>query len=201
MLPCLRHAASVPPRRICIRAFSGADFQRILSQTLDPIAQSTPVETSPQPSPSIQHEVEIPPSDDPLLHYLTSCIMRRGRRARASRTTSKVLLYLHTLTRAPPLPIFRKAIEMASPAVRVVNNKTGAKVIPTPLPLSEKQRTRYAVEWILAASDSKPGITLEERLARELIAVVKGKSSALDKKEAVHRTAMVNRGNIRATRM
>ena len=75
----------------------------------------------------------------------------------------------------------------------MVNNRSGAKVIPTPLPLSEKQRTRYAVHWILKASNGKPGRSLEERLAREIIAVSKGQSSALEEKLRVHRSAMVNR--------
>jgi len=49
------------------------------------------------------------------------------------------------------------------------------------------------VRWILEASDSKPGKTLEERLAREVIAVIEGNSKALAKKMELHRFAMVNR--------
>jgi small subunit ribosomal protein S7 len=127
--------------------------------------------------------------------------MKHGRRAKASRVTSKTLLYIHTLTRAPPLPIFRKAIELAAPAVRMVNNRSGAKTIPTPLPLSEKQRTRCAMQWILKASNGKAGRTLEERLARELVAVVRGQSAALEEKMRMHKSATVNRGNVKATRM
>jgi hypothetical protein len=59
--------------------------------------------------------------------------------------------------------------------------------------LGEKQRTRFAVKWILEACDSKPGKTLEERLAREVIAVLEGNSRALAKKLELHRTAMINR--------
>lgn len=143
--------------------------------------------------PSLSDAPVIPPAEDPLLHYVTSNIMQGGRRAKASRITSKTLLYIHTLTREPPLPLFRKAIELAAPAVRMVNNRMGAKSVPTPLPLSEKQRTRCAVKWILKASNNKPGRTLEERLARELVAVVRGQSAALEEKLRVHKSAMINR--------
>ena len=49
------------------------------------------------------------------------------------------------------------------------------------------------MRWILEASDSKPGKTLEERLAREVIAILEGNSKALAKKMELHRVAMVNR--------
>ncbi|KAF8638902.1 hypothetical protein AX17_001953 [Amanita inopinata Kibby_2008] len=199
MLPCVRLSFRQP-----VRALSTAPSNNpkiILDEALRSIGVPLEKVASPAHVASRSSTVEIPPAEDPLLHYLTSNIMRNGRRAKASRVTSNTLLYIHTLTRAPPLPIFRKAIELVSPAVRMVNNKTGAKSIPTPLPLSEKQRTRYAIQWILQASNAKPGRTLEERLARELIAVVKGQSSALEEKMRLHRTAMVNRGNIKATHM
>ena len=49
------------------------------------------------------------------------------------------------------------------------------------------------MQWILEASNTKPGKTLEERLAREIIAVLEGNSKALAKKMELHRFAMVNR--------
>ncbi|KAF8352180.1 ribosomal protein S7 domain-containing protein [Amanita rubescens] len=172
-----------------------------LTNTLATIGVPSLPPSKQRPSlPSVPDVPDIPPAEDPLLHYVTSNIMQGGRRAKASRITSKTLLYIHTLTREPPLPLFRKAIELAAPAVRIVNNSWGAKSVPTPLPLSEKQRTRYAVRWILKASNGKPGRTLEERLARELIAVVRGQSAALDDKLRVHKSAMINRGNVKRIR-
>jgi Ribosomal protein S7p/S5e len=91
------------------------------------------------------------------------------------------------------MPILREAILMASPAVRSMIHRRGAKNVVKPVALGEKQRTRFALQWILAASDKKSGQTVEERLAREFIAVLQGTSDALRKKEEVHRFAMVNR--------
>lgn len=102
-------------------------------------------------------------------------------------------MHIHGYTRAQPLPILREAIIAASPAVRVVMHKRGAKSIPKPMALNEKQRIRYGVEWILNASEKKAGKSLEVRLAKEMVAVVQGTSEALKKKEEVHRFAMLNR--------
>lgn len=157
----------------------------IASQQTSPVAS-----TSKANSPVM---LNIPPAEDPLLHYLTSSIMKHGRRAKAARVTSRALLHLHSFTRSEPLPLFREAILAASPAVKCLSHRHGSKNVFKPVALGEKQRTKFAVKWILEASDSKPGKTLEERLAREVIAVIEGNSRALAKKNELHRIAMVNR--------
>lgn len=157
----------------------------IASQQTSPVAS-----TSKGNLPAI---LNIPPAEDPLLHYLASSIMKHGRRSKAARITSRTLLHLHSFTRSEPLPLLREAIFAASPAVKCLSHRYGSKNVYKPIALGEKHRTRFAVKWILEASDSKPGKTLEERLAREVIAVLEGNSRALSKKAELHRIAMVNR--------
>ena len=137
--------------------------------------------------------LDIPPVEDPLLQFMTNTIMRHGKRKRASRTVSRMLLWVHSLTRAPPLEIVREAVLLAAPAVRTMSHTHGGKIIARPIALSEKQRTRYALKWILKACDNRPGQTLEERLAREIISIVQGTSSVLLEKERAHTFATVNR--------
>nr|GAT50430.1 ribosomal protein [Mycena chlorophos] len=156
--------------------------------------------------------MNVPPPEDPLLHMLASHIMRHGERAKATRTVSRTLLHIFTLTRAPPLPILREAVLYASPAVKTVTKTHGARVVSTPMALSEKQRTHYGIKQLLDACDSRPGRKLEERLAREAVDILQkvhvsieaGQKSgetkwggALDKKNEQHKLAMVNRGTVR----
>jgi len=149
--------------------------------------------TTPFVTPAPPPVLDIPPAEDPLLQFMTNTIMRHGKRKRASNIVSRMLLWVHSLTRAPPLEIFREAVLLAAPAVRTMSHTHGGKIVSRPIALSEKQRTRYALKWILKACDNRPGQTLEERLAREIIATVQGTSSVLIEKERVHTFAMVNR--------
>ncbi|EMD34728.1 hypothetical protein CERSUDRAFT_67159 [Gelatoporia subvermispora B] len=144
--------------------------------------------------------------------------MRHGNRQQANRIVSRMLLRLHAMTRAPPLPVVRKAVLAMAPALRCVSTKIAARSIVTPMPLSEKQRTHYAVDWILEASKNKPGESLDERLAHQVVAIVSEleklsaltpadpdyaktmMDSALRKKYEVHKLAMMNRGNVRVSR-
>lgn len=135
----------------------------------------------------------VPPDEDPLLNYFASRIMKHGRRQRANRVISRTLLHIHAFTRAPPLPIFREAVLAAAPAVRLVSQRHSTKTIYTPVAISERKRTWYAVEWLLNASATRAGKTLEERLAREMLGVLQGESGALTKKKELHTMALVNR--------
>ena len=151
---------------------------------------STSVATTLPPDPS---QMLIPPVSDPLLHFLASSLQHHGKRAKAERIVSRTLLYIHALTRAPPLPILRHALITASPAVKCITHKRAGKNVVRPAALTEKQRVRAGIHSVLSASKNKSGKTLEERLAREIIAVVNGDSKAITDKELAHKHAMVNR--------
>ncbi|KAG8907478.1 hypothetical protein FRB99_004054 [Tulasnella sp. 403] len=138
----------------------------------------------------------IPPAEDPLLSLCANVIMKHGERHKAMRLITETLTYLHAITLSPPLPIFREAIQLASPMVKIVTIRKPSKNVLAPRPLNDRQRTKAAFRWIVAASEKKPGKMLVHRLAKEIIAVVKGDSDVLQKKEEVHRQAVANRANI-----
>ncbi|RDB19391.1 37S ribosomal protein S7, mitochondrial [Hypsizygus marmoreus] len=208
MIPSLglRAARCLPRYTRAISTGGSANDQSIMSEAYSalglPSGEPTATPPTPAPAPAASSSssptsniMDIPPAEDPLLHYFTSSLVRHGHRAKAARITSETLLHLHAFTRAPPLPILQQAILAASPAVRTLMHRQGGKTVAKPVALGEKQRTKFAVHAILKASENKPGRTVQERLARELIAILQGNSEALKKKIEVHRFAMVNRGN------
>jgi len=135
----------------------------------------------------------IPPRNDPLLEYIANHIMRSGHKHRAQRIVANTLAEIHRLTGANPLPILRSAIFRASPSVRVASMKKGAKTRLVPVPLADKQRTFYAVKWVLKQSDKRGEQRLEQRLAKEVIAIIEGSSRVLNQKAEVHKVALANR--------
>lgn len=135
----------------------------------------------------------IPPAADPLLTLLACVIMRHGEKHKASRIITDTLAYLHSITLSPPLPILREAIELVAPSVKVVTLRKPSKNVLSPRPLTERQRAKVAFKWILKASENRPERSVTQRLAKELVHVLRGESNALRQKEEVHRQAVVNR--------
>ncbi|KAF7441296.1 hypothetical protein PC9H_001645 [Pleurotus ostreatus] len=206
MLASVRAATRAAPR--CIRTIStgSAGDTKTFQDAYMAFGASLPnavAKTSPVPQPTLMTSggpsiMDIPPAEDPLLNYFTSSIMQDGKRARAARITSRMLLHIHAATGADPVPTLREAVRLASPAVKSLIHRVASKNVAKPVALGEKQRVRYAVQWILKASEKKAGRTIEERLAKEIIGITKGSSEVLKTKEEVHRFAMVNRGNARS---
>jgi len=121
--------------------------------------------------------------------------MRSGKRHKATRQVSDTLSTIHFLTKSSPLPILRKAIELSSPEVKLVTLKQRNKNVPQPRPLTSRQRTGQAIRWIIKASHARSDFQLEHRLAKEIVAIVKGDSHCLKWKDEQHKVALANRAN------
>ncbi|QRV81979.1 ribosomal protein S7p/S5e [Ceratobasidium sp. AG-Ba] len=139
---------------------------------------------------------QLPATADPLLDFTAALLQKHGERTKAERTVTNILQHIHILTGgAPALPIFREAVRLVSPSVKVVTQKRRAKNLPTPRPLTERARTRAGILAILKASEKRPERNVSQRVGRECINVLRGESDAIKKLEEVHRFALANRAN------
>jgi len=146
---------------------------------------------------------EIAPLEDPLVAFMTNLMMRDGKKATARKHVSTVLETLRKKSSSPPLPILKEAIRLASPYIRIAQQKNRAKNVSVPLSLGERQRVHRAIRWILDASDKRTNPNaggskvFGERVALEIEAVLNGSSEVLKKKEQLHTMATVNRANVK----
>ena len=180
------------------------------SQEVD-VSFTPPVQEVP-PTPSLDDmHYYLPPEKHPILQLIATYIMSKkvrkkpkdvnepynkpfgGKYARAAKLTSQMLLFIQSATRSPPMPIVQQAILDASPAVQCLRQKRGAKVLVKPKALNERQRIGKGIEWILEACRYRPCKTFPERLAQEILGVLRGDSQALRKKVEQHEFATVNR--------
>ncbi|KAK3823979.1 MAG: ribosomal protein S7 domain-containing protein [Linnemannia elongata] len=135
-------------------------------------------------------------SQNPILSQLVNTIMKDGKKARAQRFVADALLEIRSRTQSDPYHVILDALELASPILKLTAIKKGSKVLQVPTPMTERQRRRKAIVWILEASDKRKGEKLfKDRLASEFLAVVNGNSGALVKKNQLHKMALANRAN------
>ncbi|KAF9203102.1 hypothetical protein BGZ49_006776 [Haplosporangium sp. Z 27] len=134
--------------------------------------------------------------ENPILKQLVNTIMKDGKKARAQRFVADALLEIRARTQSDPYQVVLDGLELASPILRLTAVKKGSKVLQVPSPMTERQRRRKAIVWILEASDKRKGEKLfKDRLASEFLAVVNGNSGALSKKNQQHKMALANRAN------
>ncbi|KAG0055721.1 hypothetical protein BGZ83_007593 [Gryganskiella cystojenkinii] len=136
-------------------------------------------------------------TENPILSQLVNTIMKDGKKARAQRFVADALLEIRKRTQSDPYHVVLDALELTSPILKLTAIKKGSKVLQVPTPMTERQRRRKAIVWILEASDKRKRSEKEmkDRLASEFLAVVNGNSGALVKKNQQHKMALANRAN------
>ncbi|KAG5436845.1 hypothetical protein PCANB_001667 [Pneumocystis canis] len=121
--------------------------------------------------------------------------MKNGKKAKAKKQLEDTLIYIKQKTNKNPYSIFSEAIEAVSPLMKLLSTKKGSKSIKIPVPLNEHQRRRKAIIWILEASTKRHNRFFSERLAQELIAITNKTSPVFQRKEQLHKSALINRAN------
>ncbi|WWC97030.1 hypothetical protein V866_003907 [Kwoniella sp. B9012] len=147
------------------------------------------------------HDVHsIPPKADPTIDLFTNCLMKDGKKDEAQKMVSRILTMLNQSTNLPPQPLLKQAIISSSPSIKILSMRKSAKTVLTPRALTERQRTRQGIAWLLKASEKgrKGGVSRDQRIAREILGVLEGQSDVFKWLEERHKIAYLNRSNMTA---
>ncbi|KAK9471928.1 mitochondrial 37S ribosomal protein uS7m [Dipodascopsis tothii] len=141
-------------------------------------------------------EFAVPVREDVLVSHLTNLIMSDGKKARAQKVVARAFYIVRLRTGLEPLDVLRETVGKLAPLFKIVTYRSGAKSFQVPKGLNERQRNRRALTWIIEGTDKRESPDFGVRLGDEIVAVWRGSSSAYDKRDMIHRTAMANRAYI-----
>jgi small subunit ribosomal protein S7 len=96
-------------------------------------------------------------------------------------------------TKRDSLETFEKAVQNAMPIIEVKPRRVGGSTYQIPVEVTSHRRLTLAIRWMLAATHSRPGKSMAEKLAAELIDASQGVGATIKKKEDTHRMAEANR--------
>lgn len=99
-----------------------------------------------------------------------------------------------------PIQYLTSALDSVAPLVKILSVRGvagGGKSLPIPVPIGVKPRRRAAIKWVLESAEKRTEVKMADRLAREIINVAQGTSSAWDKRGLLHKTAISSRINVR----
>lgn len=92
-----------------------------------------------------------------------------------------------------PLEAFEQALENAKPSLEVKTRRIGGANYQVPIEIPSDRRTAMAMQWIILNSRKKPGRSMEEALAGELIDCFNNQGATIKKKDDTHRMAEANK--------
>lgn len=120
-------------------------------------------------------------------------IMRKGKKSLAERIMYETLDIVAEQAKRPPVEVLEQAVKNVSPVLEVKPRRVGGSTYQIPLEVPPDRQVSLAVRWILAAAKSRPGKSMAEKLASELIDAAHETGAAFKKKEDTHRMAEANR--------
>ena len=94
---------------------------------------------------------------------------------------------------ASALEVFKLAIENLKPLLEVKSRRVGGSNYQVPVEVRPERRTALAYRWLIEYSRGRPGRSMRERLAGEIMDAATKKGSAVKKREDVHKMADANK--------
>lgn len=92
-----------------------------------------------------------------------------------------------------PLMAFEQALENAKPSLEVKSRRIGGATYQVPIEISPSRRTHMAMRWIIIHSRAKPGRSMQDALAGELVDCYNNQGTTIKKKDDTHRMAEANK--------
>jgi small subunit ribosomal protein S7 len=120
-------------------------------------------------------------------------VMRKGKKSTAARITYNALDIIEEQMKRPPVEVMEEAVRNVSPVLEVKPRRVGGSTYQIPVEVDPHRQIGLALRWILTAARSRPGKSMAEKLANELMDAARGSGAAVKKREDTHKMAEANR--------
>jgi small subunit ribosomal protein S7 len=120
-------------------------------------------------------------------------LMRDGKRSTAEGIVYDALDIMQARARRSPLELFEQAVRNVTPVVEVKPRRVGGATYQVPIEVIPQRRLSLALRWLSMASRQRPGKSMAEKLAGELLDASNGEGAAVRRKDETHRMAEANR--------
>jgi small subunit ribosomal protein S7 len=128
-----------------------------------------------------------------LVQELINRIMKKGKKSVAMGIVYDAIDIIGEREKRDAVEVFEQALKNTAPILEVKPRRVGGATYQVPVEVRQDRRTSLAIRWILAAARTRPGKTMAEKLAAELMDAANNTGAAIRKREETHRMAEANR--------
>jgi small subunit ribosomal protein S7 len=127
------------------------------------------------------------------IQQFTNKLMKDGKKAKAEGIIYDAIARSETSTRKPGVEVFETALRNATPLIEVKPRRVGGATYQVPVEIRPDRRGSLAMRWIIQAARKRPGKSMAERLAGELMDAMNNSGAAVRRKEETHKMAEANK--------
>jgi small subunit ribosomal protein S7 len=128
-----------------------------------------------------------------LVSRLINQIMRRGKKSVAERIVYGALQRVAERANKDPLEVFEDALRKVMPTLEVKPRRVGGATYQVPMEVRPTRKLALGLRWLVQSARTRPGRTMDEKLAAELMEAASGQGASVKKREDTHRMAEANR--------
>jgi len=129
-----------------------------------------------------------------LVSKFTNGIMERGKKNLAQNIFYGAMDIIEQQVKdAEPIEVFDKAMEMVRPKVEVKSRRVGGATYQVPVEVRPERRNALAIRWIISFAKARPGKTMSDKLAAELLDAYNERGGSVKKRDDTHRMAEANK--------
>jgi len=134
-----------------------------------------------------------PKYQDVQVTKFMNVVMQDGKKSVAEQIVYGAFDVVLDRTREDPVKIFHRALENCQPMVEVKSRRVGGATYQVPIEVRPSRRMALAMRWLVSYARQRPGKSMHEKLANELIEAAHNRGNAVKKRDDVHRMAEANK--------
>jgi len=92
-----------------------------------------------------------------------------------------------------PMTVFETAMENVRPKVEVKSRRVGGATYQVPIEVRPERRNALAIRWIINFAQKRPGQSMAEKLAAEILDAYNNRGAAVKKRDETHKMAEANK--------
>jgi small subunit ribosomal protein S7 len=120
-------------------------------------------------------------------------LLQRGKKSAAERILYDALDIIESRLHKNPLDIFEQAVRNATPALEVRPRRVGGATYQIPVEIRPDRSLSLAMRWLVQTARKRPGKSMADKLAAELMDAAQGQGATVKKREDTHKMAEANR--------
>jgi len=120
-------------------------------------------------------------------------LMTSGKKSTAQRIMYDAMDLVEARAKRSGLEMFELALRNAGPAVEVKPRRVGGATYQVPVEVAPDRQVSLAIRWLIASARKRPGKSMSERLAGELLDAANNQGATVKKREDTHKMAEANR--------
>jgi small subunit ribosomal protein S7 len=128
-----------------------------------------------------------------LVQGFINRLMKKGKKSVAARILYDSFELIESRAKRDALEVFEQAIKNTSPVLEVKPRRVGGATYQVPVEVTPERRLALSMRWILAAARGRPGKSMAEKLASEIMDASNNAGAAIKRREETHRMAEANR--------